>query len=72
MAASVRWAYFTVGSLKALTPLLTASTPVMAVQPAANPRNTSQAVTAPAPSALPGGAITGCECPPLVHTVQAP
>ena len=34
----MRWAYLTVGSLKAPTPLLTASTPVMAVHPLAKAR----------------------------------
>ena len=38
IAVSVRVACGTAGSRKAVTPLLTASTPVMAVQPLANAR----------------------------------
>src|SRR5436305_1400221 len=42
MAVSVLRALITVGSLNAVTPLLTASTPVIAVQPLANARISSQ------------------------------
>ena len=49
MAVSVRRALVTTGSRKALTPLLTASTPVIAVQPLANARSSSHKVTASAP-----------------------
>ena len=42
MAASVRCPYFTAGSRNALMPLLTASTPVIAVQPLAKARSSSQ------------------------------
>ena len=38
MAVKVRWACGTAGSRNAVTPLLTASTPVMAVQPLAKAR----------------------------------
>ena len=42
MAVSVLRAWETAGSRNAVTPLLTASTPVMAVQPLANDRITIQ------------------------------
>ena len=71
MAASVLCACRVQGSLKAPTPLLTASTPVMAVQPAANARNSSQSVTASVPSGTAGGATTGVGLPP-VQASQAP
>ena len=72
MAASVRWAYITVGVLNAPTPLLTASTPVMAVQPAANARSMSHSVS---PSAAPegvGGGTRGWGCPPPAQAAHAP
>src|SRR2546428_421954 len=46
MMVIVRWALRTVGFLKAVTPLLTASTPVMAVQPLAKARSKIQRPTA--------------------------
>src|ERR1700745_1145673 len=51
---NVRWPYLTVGSRKALTPLLTASIPVIAVQPLANARKSNQRVT-PSAAACSGG-----------------
>ena len=42
MTVSERRAFFVVGSRKAMTPLLTASTPVMAVQPLEKTRRSSQ------------------------------
>src|SRR5260370_33646863 len=48
IAVKVRCAWVTVGARKAPTPLLTASTPVIAVQPLAKARNSSQTDTAAA------------------------
>ncbi len=47
MIVRVRLAYWSVGSRKAITPLLTASTPVIAVQPLENVRSMSHALTVP-------------------------
>ena len=47
------------GALKTGTPLLTASTPVMAVQPLANARMRSQRLTASVGGPSAGGAETG-------------
>ena len=55
----VRRAHFQAGSRKAITPLLTASTPVMAVQPLANARSSSQSATRLGGAAKAGGGITG-------------
>ena len=49
MAVRLRWAFFTAGSRKAFTPLLTASTPVRAVQPLAKTLSNSQKLTATVP-----------------------
>ena len=49
----------TAGSRKALTPLLIASTPVIAVQPEANERMRSQKVAAVAAAGIVAGAATG-------------
>ena len=65
MAVSVRWASLTAGSAKALMPLLTASTPVIAVQPLANARKSSQRPTASAAFGKAGGGVTGTGWPPL-------
>ena len=46
LTLTLRWAQATTGSRKALTPLLTASTPVIAVHPAANDRSSNQMLTA--------------------------
>ena len=51
------------GSRKAATPLLTASTPVIAVQPLANARSTSQMPRVALPVRTEGGVSTGCGCP---------
>ena len=59
IAVSVRSAFFTVGALKTGTPLLIASTPVMAVQPLANARARSQRLAASACAGTTGGADTG-------------
>ncbi len=65
MAASVRCAYFTVGSRNAPTPLLTASTPVIAVQPAANARSSSHSVIGAVAWEAAGRSAAGCGWPPL-------
>jgi hypothetical protein len=63
IAVRVRLAYFTDGSLKSGTPLLTASTPVMAVQPLANARSSSQMLAVAPAAASGGGGTTGTGCP---------
>ena len=55
MTVSVRRALVTRGSRNASTPLLTASTPVMAVQPLANARSKIQSPTASRLWAAAGG-----------------
>src|ERR1700688_1256051 len=61
ITVSVRWALRTVGSRNARTPLLTASTPVIAVQPFENTCSSSHMLTATdtGPATLAGGATTG-------------
>ena len=56
MAVKVRWAWRTAGSRKAVTPLLTASTPVMAVQPLAKARIKIQRLAA----VVAAGSARGC------------
>ena len=65
---SVRCAFFTPGSRKALTPLLTASTPVIAVQPLEKALSRSQSVTACVAAGGAGSAISGAGCPPGART----
>jgi hypothetical protein len=72
MAVRVRWALETLGSRKMGTPLLTASTPVMAVQPLAKARTNIQLPTATAEPETIGGATTGTGWPPLVRAFQSP
>jgi hypothetical protein len=50
---------------KALTPLLTGSTPVMAVQPAAKARRISHHPTACVAGAIGGGGFTGAGWPAI-------
>jgi len=64
MAVRVRRAAGTTGSRKACTPLLTASTPVIAVHPLANARNNIHALTPSAALARCGGGNTGAGWPP--------
>jgi hypothetical protein len=59
MLVNVRCAVFTTGSRNACTPLLTASTPVIAVQPLENAFNKSQTLTAAAAGGSGGGATAG-------------
>ena len=65
ITVKVRCALRTVGSRKALTPLLTASTPVIAVQPFENTCRRSHVLTATVagPATFAGGAATGTGCP---------
>ena len=63
MAASVRCAYTTDGFRNALTPLLTASTPVIAVQPLANERIRSHALPPATPAGRAGGGVSGNRMP---------
>jgi len=60
MAPSVRCARVITGARKALTPLLTASTPVIAVQPAAKDLSSSQRLSAWVGLSCPGGGTAGC------------
>src|SRR5215510_2833296 len=64
MAVSVRRAVRTAGAEKTGTPLLTASTPVIAVHPLANARSRSHRLTAVVAAGA-GGATTGVGLPPL-------
>ena len=59
IAVRVRRAWRTAGSRKAPTPLLTASTPVIAVQPLANARIRIQRLAAVAAEGMRGGRPTG-------------
>jgi len=59
MTVRVRWAFRTAGCANAVTPLLTASTPVIAVQPLANARSTNQMLAAVTLAGSGAGATTG-------------
>ena len=59
ISVSVRCAFLTVGSRNALTPLLTASTPVIAADPLAKVRSRIQIPTDSVAVGTFGGAITG-------------
>src|SRR5437764_15380324 len=72
MAVSVLRALVTVGSLNAVTPLLTASTPVIAVQPLANARISSQKLAAIADGGFKAGASTGVGRPPESSVLPTP
>jgi len=65
MKVSVRRALRTCGWRKALTPLETASIPVIAVQPDAKARSNSHQPSASAASGVGGGGTTGCGWPPF-------
>ena len=58
IAVSVRRALLTAGSRNALTPLLTASTPVIAVQPLAKARSSIQRLAAAVAAGSAGGGST--------------
>jgi hypothetical protein len=72
MTASVRRAFSAVGSRNAFTPLLTASTPVMAVQPLANAFSSSQTLTAATARGAGGSRTTGTGWPPLASVLNKP
>src|SRR5581483_2213907 len=72
IAVSVRRALRTAGSANAGTPLLTASTPVIAVHPLANARNSNHALTPLTADGTAGGATTGIGCPPPIHALTHP
>ncbi len=63
MTVRVFFAFSLVGSRKARTPLLTASTPVSAVQPLAKAFSSSHAPTIAVAGGTGGGAATGMGCP---------
>src|SRR3984885_2009795 len=68
----VRCAFFTAGLRKALTPLLTASTPVSAAQPLEKALRSSQYLTASVMGGGGGSAATGVGCPWLRRTRRSP
>ena len=72
MVLSVRRASVTASSRKALTPLLTASTPVMAVQPLANARAISQSVSASVAGGRGGSGTTGWGSPAAASARDTP
>ena len=72
IAVSVRLAWETAGSRKAVTPLLTASTPVMAVQPLANDRIKIQTDAAIAAGGCGSGGLDGTGCPPASTLLATP
>src|SRR5438067_4659796 len=68
----VRRAVETTGSRNAFTPLLTASTPVMAVQPLANACRMSQAPGRAVAWVIRGRGSTGTGCPPETKVLIKP
>ncbi len=72
MMVRVLRALSTTFSRNACTPLLTASTPVMAVQPLANARTRIQALKASDARAMCGGGATGCGWPPPAIALTIP
>src|SRR4051795_1785151 len=72
IAVSVRSAPFAAGSANAVTPLLTASTPVIAVQPLANARISSQKLAAIAADGCGAGGTTGVGRPPASSVLLTP
>ena len=72
MMVSVFCAFFVVGARKARTPLLTASTPVIAVQPLAKTFKTSHRLIAAVAAGRCGGATTGAGCPWPISARTAP
>ncbi len=72
MIVSVRRAVATTGGRNAFTPLLTASTPVMAVQPLANAWRMIQAPGSAAACRIEGGASTGTGWPPERNVLSKP
>ncbi len=72
MAVSVRVACLTAGSRKAVTPLLTASTPVIAVHPLAKARIKIQSDAAIAAGGCGAGGSTGTGRPPRAVLLTTP
>src|SRR5260370_32354536 len=72
MIVSVRCAFFTAGSRTAFTPLLTASTPVSAVQPLENTFKSSQKLTACVMAGGGGNGASGTGCPPVRNVRTKP
>ncbi len=72
MTVKVIRAFLTVGSLKARTPLLTASTPVIAVQPFANACRMSQVLATAILACNGRGVAIGVGCPPLTRARTNP
>ncbi len=72
IAVNVRWAVFTIGSRNAVTPLLTASTPVIAVHPLANDLSSSQPLSPTVATGNGGGGTTGVGCPPEASAFVIP
>ena len=72
ITVSVRRAFATAGGANALTPLLTASTPVIAVQPLANERSSNHTLAAATPAGRAPGATTGVGWPPAVTALAVP
>ena len=71
MMVSVVFAFLRVGSRKAITPLLTASTPVIAVQPEEKTLSTIQMLSAEVAAGIAGSGEAGCSGPPW-KTCHAP
>ena len=72
MMVSVRFAFFCVGSRKALTPLETASTPVMAVHPLAKTFASSQRESIDPLTGRCGGSTIGTGWPSAAKARTAP
>src|ERR1022692_2872541 len=72
IAVRVRRAWETAGSRKAETPLLTASTPVMAVHPLAKARIRIQSVAVIAAAGWCAGGATGAGLPPARAVLATP
>src|SRR4051794_5548074 len=72
IAVSVRRATATAGSRNAATPLLTASTPVMAVQPLANALASTHSPATAAAAGGVGGGSAGAGWPPAATAFHTP
>src|SRR5256885_16330070 len=72
MAVSMGWVVFKAGSRNACTPLLTASTPVNAVQPLEKALSKSQALTTAVCGGSGGGGTTRARAPPAANEFASP
>ena len=72
MMVNVILAFLRVGSRKAITPLLTASTPVMAVQPEENTFRISHQLNTAVMGGIAGIGVTGNGCPAACTTCHPP